>query len=160
MRPRKRRQIEYDSPPSTWRQPTPFAFACLFIYPGSDFPFSAGTRAECDAQRIVHARDGDLIFRYFIKIVPTVYKPLSGTITATNQYSVTEYNITAQASHGSLPTVFFIYDFSPIAVTVQVCNMYILYTSFLNQNKNKNKSSCKACPRRAGNAKAPGPFSD
>lgn len=72
------------------------------------------------AQRIVHAKDGDLIFRYFIKIVPTVYKPLGGTITATNQYSVTEYNTTAQVSRGTFPTVFFIYDFSPIAITVQV----------------------------------------
>lgn len=107
---------------------TPTVYALLSCI-GFDFPsFENGNMT---LQRIVHARDGDLIFRYFIKIVPTVYKPLSGIVTATNQYSVTEYNITAQASHGSLPTVYFIYDFSPIAVTVQVHDMFILISSFL-----------------------------
>jgi len=55
--------------------------------------------------------------QYFIKIVPTTYESLSGSMLITNQFSVTEHykTLKGEAAHG-LPGVFFMYELSPIMV--------------------------------------------
>jgi len=59
------------------------------------------------------------MFQYFVKIVPTIYSSLDGTIINTNQFSVTEHYRALAKGDGSghgLPGVFFMYDLSPIMV--------------------------------------------
>lgn len=57
------------------------------------------------------------MFQYFIKIVPTVYEDIYGSVISTNQFSVTEHQRgIAVGSHGGLPGVFFSYELSPIMV--------------------------------------------
>jgi len=62
-------------------------------------------------------KDGAGMYQYFIKIVPTIYEPLSGNALNTNQFSVTEHfkPLGGESSHG-LPGVFFMYELSPIMV--------------------------------------------
>eukprot|EP00898_Chlorokybus_atmophyticus_P000082 jgi/Chlat1/1074/Chrsp110S01542 len=57
-------------------------------------------------------------FKYFLKIVPTTYKHLHQGIVATNQYSVTEYFSPTTTTDQSIPAIYFVYDFSPITVTI------------------------------------------
>ncbi|KAL7582816.1 hypothetical protein Lser_V15G46037 [Lactuca serriola] len=57
------------------------------------------------------------IYQYFLKVVPTVYTPLSGRVIKSNQFSVTEHYKAPQLKHRGLPGVFFFYDLSPIKVT-------------------------------------------
>ncbi|GBG66871.1 hypothetical protein CBR_g72627 [Chara braunii] len=56
-------------------------------------------------------------FKYFLKIVPTVYRDVKGKETSTNQYSVTEY-FTRAKKDSTIPAVYFLYDLSPITVTI------------------------------------------
>eukprot|EP00244_Chara_vulgaris_P006329 TRINITY_DN2405_c0_g1_i1.p1 TRINITY_DN2405_c0_g1~~TRINITY_DN2405_c0_g1_i1.p1 ORF type:complete len:349 (+),score=58.76 TRINITY_DN2405_c0_g1_i1:109-1155(+) len=56
-------------------------------------------------------------FKYFLKIVPTVYRNVKGKETSTNQYSVTEY-FTRAKKDSTIPAVYFLYDLSPITVTI------------------------------------------
>jgi endoplasmic reticulum-Golgi intermediate compartment protein 3 len=57
------------------------------------------------------------MFQYFIKIVPTVYEDIYGSVISTNQFSVTEHQRSISPnSHGGLPGVFFSYELSPIMV--------------------------------------------
>ncbi|XP_022131921.1 endoplasmic reticulum-Golgi intermediate compartment protein 3-like [Momordica charantia] len=57
-------------------------------------------------------------YQYFIKVVPTVYKHISGNTIQSNQFSVTEHVKSADIGRlQSLPAVFFFYDLSPIKVT-------------------------------------------
>jgi hypothetical protein len=63
---------------------------------------------------------GTGMFQYFVKVVPTIYESIDGTVINTNQFSVTEnYRVLAHkgetSGHG-LPGVFFMYDLSPIMV--------------------------------------------
>jgi hypothetical protein len=62
---------------------------------------------------------GGAIFQYFVKVVPTTYKFINGTILETNQFSVTEHvtNVKVKEGHG-LPGVFVFYELSPIKVIV------------------------------------------
>jgi len=62
-------------------------------------------------------KDGAGMYQYFIKIVPTIYEPLSGNALNTNQFSVTEHfkQLGGESAHG-LPGVFFMYELSPIMV--------------------------------------------
>lgn len=71
--------------------------------------------------------EGSALYQYYIKVVPTSFKPLGGAPLATCQYSVTEakMEIAPEALHQAqarrqfvLPGVFFIYDISPIKVAV------------------------------------------
>jgi len=57
------------------------------------------------------------MYQYFVKVVPTIYEPLSGAALSTNQFSVTEHfkALQGEGSHG-LPGVFFMYELSPIMV--------------------------------------------
>jgi len=69
---------------------------------------------------------GSGMYQYFVKIVPTTYESLSGTVINTNQFSVTEHfkAVDEQSagagghghSHSGLPGVFIMYDLSPIMV--------------------------------------------
>ena len=49
-------------------------------------------------------------FRYFLKVVPTVYSSLAGPEIPTNQFSVTEYFTPSKGKDGALPAVYFMYE--------------------------------------------------
>ncbi|KAG1368424.1 endoplasmic reticulum-Golgi intermediate compartment protein 3 [Cocos nucifera] len=79
-------------------------------YPGIHNPLDGTTR-------ILHDTSGT--FKYYIKIVPTEYRYLSKTVLPTNQFSVTEYFIPLHEIERSWPAVYFLYDLSPIIVTIK-----------------------------------------
>ncbi|KAK9170405.1 hypothetical protein Syun_002545 [Stephania yunnanensis] len=79
-------------------------------YPGIHNPLD-GT------SRILHETSGT--FKYYIKIVPTEYSYISKEVLATNQFSVTEYFVPIKDSVKSWPAVYFLYDLSPITVTIK-----------------------------------------
>ncbi|XP_010923699.1 uncharacterized protein [Elaeis guineensis] len=79
-------------------------------YPGIHNPLDGTTR-------ILHDTSGT--FKYYIKIVPTEYRYLSKTVLPTNQFSVTEYFIPLREIERSWPAVYFLYDLSPITVTIK-----------------------------------------
>jgi len=78
-------------------------------YPGQINPLD-------DSQSILSTGSG--VFQYFIKVVPTTYKFVSGKSVSSCQYSVTDqFKSAHDPSKGFvLPGVFFIYDISPIMV--------------------------------------------
>jgi len=80
-------------------------------FPGIVNPLDGVTKAS------EKEKDGAGMYQYFIKIVPTVYEPLSGNVLNTNQFSVTEHfkPLSRESSQG-LPGVFFMYELSPIMV--------------------------------------------
>eukprot|EP00005_Dracoamoeba_jomungandri_P006454 CAMPEP_0174261658 /NCGR_PEP_ID=MMETSP0439-20130205/11738_1 /TAXON_ID=0 /ORGANISM="Stereomyxa ramosa, Strain Chinc5" /LENGTH=381 /DNA_ID=CAMNT_0015346171 /DNA_START=61 /DNA_END=1206 /DNA_ORIENTATION=- len=80
---------------------------------GKDFP---GIINPLDGvQKIVEKDSG--MFKYFVKIVPTIYESLDGDVIKTNQFSVTEhFKPIQQVKEGGLPGVFVMYDLSPIMV--------------------------------------------
>jgi len=60
---------------------------------------------------------GSAMFKYFVKIVPTIYESLDGNVINTNQFSVTEHiKPLKEPQEGGLPGVFIMYDLSPIMV--------------------------------------------
>uniref|UniRef100_A0A0E0D7T8 Endoplasmic reticulum vesicle transporter C-terminal domain-containing protein n=1 Tax=Oryza meridionalis TaxID=40149 RepID=A0A0E0D7T8_9ORYZ len=80
-------------------------------YPGIHNPLDETTR-------ILHDTSGT--FKYYIKIVPTEYRYLSKQVLPTNQFSVTEYFVPKRATDRSAwPAVYFLYDLSPITVTIK-----------------------------------------
>ncbi|XP_059653538.1 uncharacterized protein LOC132300470 isoform X1 [Cornus florida] len=79
-------------------------------YPGLHNPLD-GTA------RILHSASGT--FKYYIKIVPTEYKYLSKEVLPTNQFSVTEYFSPMNEFDRTWPAVYFLYDLSPITVTIK-----------------------------------------
>ncbi|XP_008794432.2 endoplasmic reticulum-Golgi intermediate compartment protein 3 [Phoenix dactylifera] len=79
-------------------------------YPGIHNPLDGTTR-------ILHDTSGT--FKYYIKIVPTEYRYLSKAVLPTNQFSVTEYFIPLREIERSWPAVYFLYDLSPITVTIK-----------------------------------------
>ncbi|XP_068654991.1 uncharacterized protein [Aristolochia californica] len=79
-------------------------------YPGIHNPLD-GT------SRILHEASGT--FKYYIKIVPTEYRYLSKKVLPTNQFSVTEYFMPMRESDRTWPAVYFLYDLSPITVTIK-----------------------------------------
>lgn len=80
-------------------------------YPGIHNPLDETTRTLHDASGT---------FKYYIKIVPTEYRYISKEVLPTNQFSVTEYfsPITSQFDR-TWPAVYFLYDLSPITVTIK-----------------------------------------
>jgi len=58
-------------------------------------------------------------YQYFIKVVPTTYHHLDGTVTNTNQYSYTMrfYHVNTHAGTFKQPGVYFKYDIAPYRVT-------------------------------------------
>ncbi|CAN6701742.1 unnamed protein product [Malus baccata var. baccata] len=79
-------------------------------YPGIHNPLD-GT------DRILHDTSGT--FKYYIKIVPTEYRYISKEVLSTNQFSVTEYFSPMKQFDRSWPAVYFLYDLSPITVTIK-----------------------------------------
>lgn len=78
-------------------------------YPGITHPLD-GTA--------VSAEETGIMYQYFVKIVPTVYRRLNGEVVNTNQFSVTKHKRVVRqvtGEHG-LPGVFVLYEFSPMAV--------------------------------------------
>jgi hypothetical protein len=87
---------------------------------GEDYP---GQTHPLDGYQQVATEDpptGGVMYQYFVKIVPTVYKNISGSVLKTNQFSVTKHKKVSRAQHGDsgLPGVFFMYDLSPMMVTL------------------------------------------
>ncbi|XP_041360942.1 endoplasmic reticulum-Golgi intermediate compartment protein 3-like [Gigantopelta aegis] len=64
------------------------------------------------------ADEDQMMFQYFVKVVPTIYTYIGGKILYTNQYSVTKHSrIVSQGSgENGLPGVFFMYELSPMMV--------------------------------------------
>lgn len=61
------------------------------------------------------------MFQYYIKIVPTMYVKLNGSVVHTNQFSVTRHvkrvgGHSVEHSSGGMPGVFFNYELSPLMV--------------------------------------------
>ncbi|KAL6642859.1 hypothetical protein ACP70R_021040 [Stipagrostis hirtigluma subsp. patula] len=79
-------------------------------YPGIHNPLD-------DVTRILHDTSGT--FKYYIKVVPTEYRYLSKQVLPTNQFSVTEYFVPIKPTDRSWPAVYFLYDLSPITVTIK-----------------------------------------
>ncbi|XP_074606148.1 endoplasmic reticulum-Golgi intermediate compartment protein 3-like isoform X1 [Acropora palmata] len=78
-------------------------------YPGITHPLD-GTA--------VAAEETGIMYQYFVKIVPTVYRRLNGEVVNTNQFSVTKHKRVVRqvtGEHG-LPGVFVLYEFSPMVV--------------------------------------------
>ncbi|XP_009787019.1 uncharacterized protein LOC107800400 [Nicotiana tabacum] len=79
-------------------------------YPGIHNPLD-GT------SRILRGASGT--FKYFIKVVPTEYRYISKEVLPTNQFSVTEYFSPINEFDRTWPAVYFLYDLSPITVTIR-----------------------------------------
>lgn len=79
-------------------------------YPGVHNPLD-------DTQRILHETSGT--FKYYIKVVPTEYRYISKEVLPTNQFSVTEYFSPMTEFDRTWPAVYFLYDLSPITVTIK-----------------------------------------
>ncbi|RLN15951.1 endoplasmic reticulum-Golgi intermediate compartment protein 3 [Panicum miliaceum] len=79
-------------------------------YPGIHNPLD-------ETSRILHSTSGT--FKYYIKVVPTEYRYLSKKVLPTNQFSVTEYFLPIRPTDRSWPAVYFLYDLSPITVTIK-----------------------------------------
>ncbi|GAV72892.1 COPIIcoated_ERV domain-containing protein/ERGIC_N domain-containing protein [Cephalotus follicularis] len=79
-------------------------------YPGLHNPLD-GT------ERMLHGASGT--FKYYIKIVPTEYRYISKEVLPTNQFSVTEYFSLMSEFDKTWPAVYFLYDLSPITVTIK-----------------------------------------
>uniref|UniRef100_A0A6N2K8G8 Endoplasmic reticulum vesicle transporter C-terminal domain-containing protein n=1 Tax=Salix viminalis TaxID=40686 RepID=A0A6N2K8G8_SALVM len=67
--------------------------------------------------RILHETSGT--FKYYIKVVPTEYREISKEVLSTNQFSVTEYFSPMTDFDRTWPAVYFLYDLSPITVTIK-----------------------------------------
>ncbi|XP_061356727.1 uncharacterized protein LOC133301133 [Gastrolobium bilobum] len=79
-------------------------------YPGIHNPLD-GT------ERILHDTSGT--FKYYIKVVPTEYRYISKEVLPTNQFSVSEYYSPINQFDRNWPAVYFLYDLSPITVTIK-----------------------------------------
>lgn len=79
-------------------------------YPGIHNPLDGTTRS-------LHETSGT--FKYYIKIVPTEYRYISKEVLPTNQFSVTEYFSPMTDFDRTWPAVYFLYDLSPITVTIK-----------------------------------------
>nr|DAD48497.1 TPA_asm: hypothetical protein HUJ06_018434 [Nelumbo nucifera] len=79
-------------------------------YPGIHNPLDGTVRI---------LRDTSGTFKYYIKIVPTEYRYLSKDVLPTNQFSVTEYFVPMNEYDRTWPAVYFLYDLSPITVTIK-----------------------------------------
>jgi len=90
-------------------------------FPGQEFPANGEDTGPTGA---------NMMFQYFLKVVPTTYQPLSrsrrrtqtlgadGSVLQTNQFSLSTATRFVDVKHGGsgLPGVFFFYDFTPIRI--------------------------------------------
>lgn len=58
------------------------------------------------------------MFQYYLKIVPTMYIKLDGTVLHTNQFSVTRHqkSVSNVNTESGMPGAFFSYELSPLMV--------------------------------------------
>lgn len=89
-------------------------------YPGMQRPLQGVSRVTDESGGV---------YRYYLKVVPTVYKPLRGRSTFTNQYSVTEFYQRQTKGTGRLPGVYLLYDLSP--VTMELAEKRVGFGHFL-----------------------------
>lgn len=82
-------------------------------------PFPGVVNPLDDNVRMLSKEEGAGTFRYFLKVVPTVYSSLTGPEIPTNQFSVTEYFTPSKGTDGALPAVYFMYDLFPITVEIK-----------------------------------------
>ncbi|XP_023316165.1 endoplasmic reticulum-Golgi intermediate compartment protein 3 [Trichogramma pretiosum] len=61
---------------------------------------------------------GAMMFQHFIKIVPTTYVKLDGSVLHTNQFSMTKLDrdVSGGIGEGGMPGIFFSYEMSPLMV--------------------------------------------
>ncbi|KAG5175856.1 endoplasmic reticulum vesicle transporter-domain-containing protein [Tribonema minus] len=79
--------------------------------PGMVYPLEGESRV---------IRDSYGMYQYYIKVVPTTYKPLSGPSVTTNQYSVTEHLKHVEPGSGrGLPGVYLYYELSTITASIE-----------------------------------------
>lgn len=85
---------------------------------GLTFP---GQQNPLDKTEKVWSTTESAIYQYYIKIVPSSYETIHGSVITSNQYSLTENerSVSGNSHRGGLPGVFFMYDFSPLMVTVK-----------------------------------------
>nr|XP_039251597.1 endoplasmic reticulum-Golgi intermediate compartment protein 3-like [Styela clava] len=78
-------------------------------YPGQIFPLD---------NHYVYAEAVEMVFQYYLKIVPTTYIKLSGDKLKTNQFSVTKHQkqLSSSGAETSLPGLFVSYELSPMMV--------------------------------------------
>ncbi|VVC92925.1 unnamed protein product [Leptidea sinapis] len=64
------------------------------------------------------AKEGAVMFQYYIKVVPTMYVTLDNTVLHTNQFSVTRHqkSVSNINSESGMPGAFFNYELSPLMV--------------------------------------------
>ncbi|XP_022740373.1 endoplasmic reticulum-Golgi intermediate compartment protein 3-like isoform X3 [Durio zibethinus] len=92
-------------------------------YPGLHNPLDGTVR-------ILHDTSGT--FKYYIKIVPTEYRYISKEVLPTNQFSVTEYFSPMNEFDRTWPAVYFLYDLSPITVTIkEECQSFLHFITRL-----------------------------
>ncbi|KAB2033736.1 hypothetical protein ES319_D04G040200v1 [Gossypium barbadense] len=93
-------------------------------YPGLHNPLD-------DTVRILHDTSGT--FKYYIKIVPTEYRYISKEVLPTNQFSVSEYFSPMNEFDRTWPAVYFLYDLSPITVTIkEECRSFLHFITRLS----------------------------
>eukprot|EP00128_Syssomonas_multiformis_P010518 Colp12_sorted_trinity150504_noHs@32023 len=83
---------------------------------GLDYPGIVNPLDNSD--KISPEGKGSHMYQYFVKIVPTVYHHLDGSVVNTNQFSATTHQsvVNTGVGGGGLPGVFFMYDLSPMLV--------------------------------------------
>ncbi|XP_014679210.1 PREDICTED: endoplasmic reticulum-Golgi intermediate compartment protein 3-like [Priapulus caudatus] len=81
---------------------------------GQDYP---GLQNPLDHLEVVAHKD-QMMFQYFVKIVPTTYLNLDEKVLYTNQYSITTNSKVVSATSGDqgLPGMFMMYELSPMMV--------------------------------------------
>lgn len=81
---------------------------------GEDYP---GILNPLDGYTEISPQES-IMYQYFVKIVPTIYRPLSGDLVKSNQFSVTKHQRKTNPAAGEtgLPGVFVLYDLSPLLV--------------------------------------------
>ena len=56
------------------------------------------------------------MFQHYIKIVPTTYVKLDGSVLHTNQFSMTKLDRAVANTNDAMPGIFFNYELSPLMV--------------------------------------------
>ncbi|KAG4969240.1 hypothetical protein JHK85_035661 [Glycine max] len=131
-------------------------------YPGLHNPLD-------DTTRILHDTSGT--FKYYIKVVPTEYRYISKEVLPTNQFSVSEYYSPINQFDRTWPAVYFLYDLSPITVTIKEERRSFLHfitrlcavlggTFAVTEMTNKAKGKGKEIAGKGSAGKRKGAFDD
>ena len=64
------------------------------------------------------AEKGAMMFQYYVKIVPTTYARVDGSLFLTSQFSVTRHSkvVSPMSGESGMPGVFFSYELAPVVV--------------------------------------------